>query len=53
MTTHSSILGWKTPGQRSLVVYSPWGRKELDTTEATEHACTRVLEASFALMLGL
>ena len=24
-------------GQRSLVGYSPWGRKELDTTEATEH----------------
>ena len=22
-------------GQRSLVGYSPWGRKELDTTEAT------------------
>ena len=19
--------------------YGPWGRKELDTTEATEHAC--------------
>ena len=24
-------------GQRSLVGYSSWGRKELDTTEATEH----------------
>ena len=24
-------------GQRSLVGYSPRGRKELDTTEATEH----------------
>ena len=23
-------------GQRSLVSYSPWGRKELDTTEATQ-----------------
>ena len=22
-------------GERSLVGYSPWGRKELDTTEAT------------------
>ena len=22
-------------GQRSLVGYSPWGQKELDTTEAT------------------
>ena len=25
-------------GQRSLVGYSPWGCKELDTTKATEHA---------------
>ena len=36
MATHSSILAWKIPrteGQRSLVGYSPWGRKELDTTE--------------------
>ena len=24
-------------GHRSLVGYSPWGCKELDTTEATEH----------------
>ena len=24
--------------QRSLVGYSPWGHKESDTTEATEHA---------------
>ena len=26
-------------GQRSLAGYSPWGRKESDTTEGTEHAC--------------
>ena len=32
-TTHSSILAWKIPGWRSLVGYSPWGRKESDTTE--------------------
>ena len=25
-------------GQRSLVGYSPWGCKESDTTEATQHA---------------
>ena len=24
-------------GQRSLMGYSPWGHKELDTTEVTEH----------------
>ena len=33
MATHSSILAWKIHGQRSLVGYSPWGRKELDTAE--------------------
>ena len=33
MATHSSTLAWKSHGQRSLVGYSPWGRKELDTTE--------------------
>ena len=34
MATHSSKLAWKkSHGQRSLVVYSQWGRKELDTTE--------------------
>ena len=27
------FLPGKSPGQRSLVVYSPWGCKESDTTE--------------------
>ena len=31
MATHCSILAWKSHGQRSLVGYSPWCRKELDT----------------------
>ena len=32
--THSSVLAWKTPWtERSLAGYSPWGHKELDTTE--------------------
>ena len=29
------FLSGKSHGQRSLVGYSPWGRKELDTTECT------------------
>ena len=37
LATHSSILAWKTYGQRSLEGYSPWGRRESDTTE---RACT-------------
>ena len=27
MATHSSILAWKSHGQRSLGGYSPWGCK--------------------------
>ena len=37
LATHSSVLAWRIHGQRSLVGYSPWGHKESDTTEATEH----------------
>ena len=33
MATHSSILAGKSHGQRSLVGYSPWDCKELDTIE--------------------
>ena len=33
MATHSSTLAGKFHGWRSLVGYSPWGPKELDTTE--------------------
>ena len=34
------FLPGKLHGQRSLVGYCPWGRKELDTTEK---ACMRIL----------
>ena len=33
MATHSSILPGESHGQRSLVGYSPQGRKKSDTTE--------------------
>ena len=34
MATHSRILAWKIPWERShLAGYSPWGCKDLDTTE--------------------
>ena len=32
MATHSSILAWRIPGQRSLAGYSPRGRRESDMT---------------------
>ena len=33
MAPHSSVLLRKSHGWRSLEGYSPWGHKELDTTE--------------------
>ena len=33
MAIHSSILAWKTPWTGSPVCFSPWARKESDTTE--------------------
>ena len=33
MATHSNILPGELHGERSLVGYSRWGCKELDTTE--------------------
>ena len=33
MATHSSTLAWKIPWMESVVGYSLWGHKELDTTE--------------------
>ena len=37
------FLPGKSHGQRSLVGYSPWGRKELDMTERLTHLHTRPL----------
>ena len=34
------FLPGESCGQRSLAGYSPWGHKELDSTEATQHTCT-------------
>ena len=36
METHSSILAGKSLGQRSLVGYSPWGRKRVRHDLATK-----------------
>ena len=39
MAPHSSTLAWKIPWMEVLVGCSPWGHKELDTTEglSTQH----------------
>ena len=33
MATHASILARKIPWTEKMASYSPWGRKESDTTE--------------------
>ena len=38
MATTSVFLPGESHGQRRLLGYSLWGRKELDTAELTEHA---------------
>ena len=38
------FLSGEFHGQRSLVGYSPWGCKESDTTEVTEHVSTHKQE---------
>ena len=42
------FLPRESHGQRSLVGYSPWGHKWLDTTEATSHLCTKQVEYLFS-----
>ena len=49
MATHSSILAWRTHGQRSLAGYRPWGHKMSDTTEHTCMQRDRVLEILFSV----
>ena len=44
MASHSSILAWRIPGQRSPVDYSPWDRKESDTTEWLTQEGSEVLQ---------
>ena len=40
MATHSCILVWEIPWQRSLEGYSPRGWKESDMTEHAHHCLT-------------
>ena len=51
MATHSSILAWKIPWTKSPVGSSPWGRKQLDTTEQLQFSS--VLSEQLHLILKL
>ena len=37
MATNSTILSWKSHGQRSLMGYNPWGRKRVGHDLATNN----------------
>ena len=45
------FLPGESQGQRSLAGYSPWGHKELDTTEATLLSTTHSTEGEKVLLL--
>ena len=49
MVTHSSILPWKSHAQRCLGGYSPFGHKELDTTERLTHTHTHTHTCLYGL----
>ena len=51
MATHSGILSWETPWTE--MGYSPWGFKELDTTERLSTHTHWNLIGIFALLLLL
>ena len=47
MAIHSSTIAWKIPWTEEPVGYSPWGPKELDTTERL-HSLTWYLAEAVA-----
>ena len=51
MATDSSILAWRIQPREESGGYSPWGHKELDMTEAIQHACMLLILHSQVLLL--
>ena len=51
MATHSRFLPGKSHGWRSPVGYSPWGHKELDTTEQLHFHIPHSLDIFFTLTI--
>ena len=46
MATHSSTVAWRIPWtEEPGGLHSPWGCKDLDVTEATQHAHTHTRES--------
>ena len=52
MATNTVFLPGKSHGQSSLLGYSPWGCKELDTTEQLHYLsiCEGVLESFITIL---
>ena len=53
MATHSSILAWKSHGQRSLAGYGPWDHKELDMPERLSLAFSFHRSSAWLLQFNL
>ena len=53
MATHSSILSWKIPWQRSLMGYSSWRHKESDMTELSGMHPRPLIPTNFPCHLSL
>ena len=47
IATHSGILTWKIPWTEEPVGYSPWGHKELDTTERLHFSFLHLLKSIY------
>ena len=44
MAIYSSTIAWKIPWTQEPGSYSPWGRKELDTTESRQSYSNNQIE---------
>jgi len=51
MAIHSSTIAWKIPWTEELVGYSPWGRKESDTTERLHFTSLHLWACVLVLLL--
>ena len=51
MATTPAFSPGESHGQSSLEGYSAWGRKELDTTEGTEHTHTTLNKRGHRLQI--
>ena len=49
MATHSSFLAWKIPWTEEPDGYSPWGHKELDTTERLTLSLSKEIKPEYSL----